>query len=148
MKFKIVLTEELLTVYVLKDDLWDMIYNVILDGDSYKQQAKQFIMGYCKGIGFKGIAIVNDHQDSWLFWLNCGTMWSYMSTFIKDVMSNKATDTDIDTYVDMWHTQDEVKHLELHEFLGFSLEEYTDWMKGHKTVGQILIDKMINTQLT
>ena len=49
-----------------------------------------------------------------------------MTTFIDKCIAGSASPSEIDDYVDVWHESD--SGLELHEFLGMTLEEYYDWM--------------------
>jgi hypothetical protein len=50
-----------------------------------------------------------------------------MISFIDRCVAGKSSLEEIDDYIDIWHKSDIA--ISLHEFLGFSEEEYSVWLK-------------------
>lgn len=53
-----------------------------------------------------------------------------IETFLQAVNAKRAKLTDIDDWVERWHTGVEGVGLELREYLGFSRELYASWMRN------------------
>ena len=58
-------------------------------------------------------------------------------TFMDSVISGKVSMSAIDDYVDNWH--DGNSNLELHEFLGLTHDEYTQWVEKPGSLEDIII---------
>ena len=56
--------------------------------------------------------------------------------FIKKVLNNKAQMDEIDDYVGRWHQSS--SRLELHEYLGFTLQDYAKWVQDPKSIEKII----------
>ncbi len=64
-------------------------------------------------------------------------------TFIEECLSGNASLEEIDDYISMWH-EDENNELELHEYLGLTLEEYSLWVENPSFLKLILLLKQGN----
>jgi hypothetical protein len=58
------------------------------------------------------------------------------ATFVEKCLSGDAFADDIDDYIDQWH--EGAGQGELHEFLGFTEEEYALWVERPEALGRIL----------
>lgn len=58
-------------------------------------------------------------------------------SFVKDYLDNKASPNDIDDYVESWH-QGTASDLDLHQYLGFTKEEYNQWALHPSQIQDIL----------
>lgn len=58
-------------------------------------------------------------------------------SFVKDYLNDEATLEDIDAYVDRWH-EGCASHLDLHEYLGLTSEEYSEWATNPSKLKEIL----------
>ncbi|MFG3289425.1 hypothetical protein ACGF3G_11555 [Streptomyces sp. NPDC048179] len=58
------------------------------------------------------------------------------ATFVDDALTGVAGIADVDSYVDAWHESDTT--LELHEFLGFTWDEYRLWVEKPNSLRFIL----------
>lgn len=56
--------------------------------------------------------------------------------FIEACLAGEANESEIDNYVERWHTGD--SHLDLHEFLGMTLMEYGAWVESPKALTHII----------
>jgi len=61
------------------------------------------------------------------------------TTFIEQCLAGEATVADIDDAIDHWHDGD--SQLELHEFLGMTLDEYAKWIKNPGYLNQLISSK-------
>lgn len=67
-----------------------------------------------------------------------------MSTFIQDILTNKATENDIDDYIEHWHK--EPITMSLREFLGMTPLEYQTWgIYGNKMLSDIILCRKTDT---
>lgn len=60
-------------------------------------------------------------------------------TFIDLCLEGDADLTEIDDYVEAWHNSDE--DIEIHTFLGMTLEEYFLWVENPNAIRMILFAK-------
>ncbi|WP_262030771.1 hypothetical protein [Microvirga sp. Mcv34] len=61
------------------------------------------------------------------------------ATFAAACRSGDAAPSEIDRWVERWHTGS--SDLELHEFLGLSIEEYIRWVKEPASIDEIIWPK-------
>jgi hypothetical protein len=61
------------------------------------------------------------------------------TTFAGACQTGQADPTQIDAWVERWHS--EPMDLELHEFLGLTLEEYARWVKEPYSIHEIILAK-------
>lgn len=61
-----------------------------------------------------------------------------MLTFLTAVSLGKATEDDIDDWVERWHTNPELSDIPLHEYLGMTREEYYQWAKDPDAIRMLL----------
>lgn len=59
-----------------------------------------------------------------------------MRTFIQDCIDGKATAKDVHDYVDKWHNS--ASKLSLHNFLGFTTEEYVAWVADENILNDLI----------
>lgn len=60
-----------------------------------------------------------------------------MSNFIQLCLNGTALLDDIDNYIELWH--DSETNLELHDFLGFTQQEYSLWLEDSSLLPYIII---------
>ncbi len=58
-------------------------------------------------------------------------------SFVKDYLSGKVSPNDIDSYVEKWH-EGTASSLDLHEYLGFTKEDYNEWATHPSKLEEIL----------
>lgn len=68
-----------------------------------------------------------------------------MTTFIDLCLRGEALPEEIDHFVDEWHAGD--SELSLKDYLGFTSEEYSLWLKGSKYLPGILASRKHKTPL-
>jgi hypothetical protein len=61
------------------------------------------------------------------------------ATFAGACQTGQADATQIDAWLERWHL--EPMDLELHEFLGLTLEEYVRWVKEPDSLHEIILAK-------
>lgn len=57
-------------------------------------------------------------------------------SFIQKCLRGEALVTDIDDYIDIWHTNDE--QVSLHKFLGMTTREYEFWLHDPTMINFII----------
>lgn len=60
------------------------------------------------------------------------------STFLDDALAGRAGVAEIDDYVDAWHDSVEDPGAELHEYLGFTWDEYRLWVEKPQVLRYII----------
>jgi hypothetical protein len=58
-----------------------------------------------------------------------------LPTFLEHYLNGKAVAEDIDDFIDVWH--ENLKQMEIYEFLGMTKEEYSLWLRDPDTLPQI-----------
>ncbi len=66
-------------------------------------------------------------------------MYKRKKTFIDLCLEGRADLSDIDEYVEAWHTTDE--DVRLHQFLGMTIGEYSLWVEKPQVLRSILFSK-------
>ncbi len=56
--------------------------------------------------------------------------------FLEKVLTGKAQLDEIDDYVERWHLSS--SRLELHEYLGLSLQEYSKWVEDPESIKKLI----------
>jgi len=59
-----------------------------------------------------------------------------MKTYIEQLISGDASISNIDNYIELWHNSDSI--LELHEFLGMTIEEYSDYLTDETSLSNFI----------
>lgn len=59
------------------------------------------------------------------------------SNYMEDVLLGRANVEDIDDYVEVWHTRDDITK-ELSEFLGMTAEEYGLWVAAPSNITKLV----------
>ncbi len=60
--------------------------------------------------------------------------------FIEMCLNGAIPENEIDSFVDEWH-EDKTLNVELHEFLGMTLEEYSNWVINPSILPFILMSR-------
>lgn len=60
-------------------------------------------------------------------------------TFIEYCITGKLSLDDIDDFIDIWHNSD--TNINLHEFLGMTVEEYSNWVHNPDILSSIIESK-------
>lgn len=68
-----------------------------------------------------------------------------MSNFIQDCINGDALMSDIDNYIEDWHTGDSI--IPLHEFLGMNSEEYSHFVQDESNLAKIIANRIENERL-
>lgn len=63
-------------------------------------------------------------------------------TYIDDVLAGKATAEQVDSYIHEWHNQPAPRLTPLAAWLGFTLEEYSFFVRSHHTLPAIIANRI------
>ena len=74
--------------------------------------------------------------------LSLENLHSMKTTFISAVIAGQASPLDINLWIDLWHEHDfdDAQRLELPAFLGFTNEEYSQWLIRPNVLQDVLAD--------
>lgn len=67
-----------------------------------------------------------------------------MDNFIEQVISGDACICNIDDFIEQWHIFEDPDEVSLHEYLGMTIEEYSEFVESPKNLIKIISKRIFD----